>query len=80
MNKDLKNRGNGRLLISLKEAALSLSMCSKTVMKFVYQGDLPCVRFSKNSVFFNVSDLESFIEKYRIQYDPTEVPTLSEHL
>ncbi len=65
-----------RLLIPLREAAEMLGMCCQTVMKFVYEGDLDCVRFSAKSVFFTHDDLNNFIQKFKMHHSPLEVPDI----
>ena len=66
---------NDRLLIPLMEACQMLGLCRQTMMKHVYSGDLDCVRFSPRLVFFTIDDLSKFIEKSRVHYDPTTIPS-----
>jgi len=75
MIKGSENSGNNgrRLLIPLQEAAEQLSMCRQTVMRHVYEGDSDCIRFSPKAVFFTIDDLQQFIEKHRLHYDPIKI-------
>jgi len=67
-----------RLIIPLKEAAERLSMCRQSLMKYVYQGELPCVRLAKNAVYFKPEDLVLFIENHYDVTNLTRIPELHE--
>ena len=75
MIKGSENSGN-RLLITLQEAAEMLSMHRHTVMNHVYRGSLPCVRLARNAVYFRPGDLNEFIQKHLVRYNPTEIPRI----
>ncbi len=60
-------------LIPLSEASEQLSMTRQTVMNYVKKGQLKCVRFATNAVWFRPEHLEEFIDKHTEQYKPLRV-------
>ena len=74
----MKSTTDNRLIIPLKEAASQLSMCRQSLMKYVNQGALPCVRLAKNAVYFKPEDIAEFVEKHHMRYSLTSIPILSE--
>jgi predicted site-specific integrase-resolvase len=65
---------NKRLIIPLREAAAMLSVCRQTLMEYVKNGYLPCIKMYKNSIYFRLSDLDDFIDSREVRYAPLNVP------
>ena len=70
----VKENTDSRLIIPLKEAARMLCMCRQTLMDHVHRGNLPCVRFGRNSVHFKLEDLQDFIDENIQIFNPTRIP------
>lgn len=61
------------LLCTSDEAAVMLSVSKQTLMNYVKEGQLTCVRLKQNCVRFRVEDIELFIEDHLAKGDPIEV-------
>lgn len=53
-----------RLLLTPREAAAALAVCSKTLWTFTRRGDLPAVRIGR-AVRYDVADLRAFVDRRR---------------